>query len=113
MTESSDNLESRLAALSPRAISSRLESRISEAATLPPPTRVAKGFFWTTVAGGALAASTILTLLISQAAATGHSGPSDVALSNVPAGLSPVTAFASADWRWGDELNLTLDRRIP
>jgi hypothetical protein len=113
MTEPTDNLENRLAGLRPRPVTSSLESRIACAASRPEPGPAARGFFWTAVTGGALAACTILVLMIGSATgARGEIAPSrTVAQATRESG---TTALALADWRWGDELKIdTQDRRHP
>jgi hypothetical protein len=113
MTEPPNNLESRMAALLPRPITPALESRISEASAPPAPTRAARGFFWASVAGGALAASTILVLLTAQSAGPAHPQSPGAAMSDPLQNAPSLTALASADWRWGDELYINDDRRHP
>jgi len=120
MTESDDNLESRLASLRPRSISPSLETRIDESLhrSSPPgravPSRASVSLFWTTVTGGAIAASTILVLLTSQSARPLRSADLTFAPENHQAS-SAILALAGADWRWGDDLNLNTNesRRLP
>jgi hypothetical protein len=108
MTEPIDNLESRLSSLRPRPITASLESRISKASTRPVPTRAALSIFWTTVAGGAIAASTILVLLTTHSAGS----PSSAAPS-VNVATAQRSNLALADLRWGDDLYLNESRRLP
>ena len=112
MTEPNDNLETRLASLHPRPVTASLDARIARASAPTPPTRTAVSLFWTTVAGGAIAASTILILLTAQSVRPVP--PETIAVSNSPK-PSNLTVLASADWRWGDDLNLNLNesRRLP
>jgi len=117
MTEPNDNFESRLASLRPRAVTPALEAHISQVSTSPiinspAPTRTAISLFWTTVAGGAIAASTILVLLVAQTARPPRTGGLAVDRSQKP---TPILALASADWRWGDDLKINLNesRRLP
>jgi len=110
MTEPADNLESRLSSLRPRPITQSLETGIADATTAPVPSRATVGIFWTTIAGGALAASTILVLLTTQnlrpASSVTHA-------SAVPTPQNPNLALASVDSRWGDDLLLNESRRLP
>lgn len=111
MNEPDGNIESRLEVLRPRPLTSDLEARIARAAARPAPSPVAKGFFWTTVAGGALAASTILVLLINQSVAP---RPGSISVTpGSPHDTNSFTAVAQADWRWGDDLNFDDHRRTP
>jgi len=112
MTEPTDNLETRLSSLRPRPITGSLENQIARAIAPPAPTRAAIGLFWTTVAGGAIAASTILLLLTAHSPNPPRLGESVIVIDNQkpPANF---TALASADWRWGDELNFNESRRLP
>ena len=113
MTEPADNLESRLSSLRPRPTTESLESRIAKASTRPAPTLAALSLFWTTVAGGAIAASTILALLTTQN--TGPARPEYPTVSVFNQSKSPAsyTVLASADLRWGDDLYLNESRRHP
>ena len=109
MTEPADNLESRLSSLRPRPITQSLETRIADATTAPVPSRATVGFFWTTIAGGALAASTILVLLTTQNLSPASSRALGTA---APTPQNPNLALASVDWRWGDDLFLNESRRL-
>ena len=111
MNETDGNIESRLEALRPRPISPDLENRIARGTSRPVPTRAARGFFWTTVAGGALAASTILVLLINQAFAPAPDA--NFVSRGASHDSSAFTVVAQADWRWGDDLNFDDHRRTP
>ena len=98
------NLESRLASLKPRPISSSLEPAIAQAANRP--SRASVSFFWSATASGAIAASLIVAMLVTQSNSNVRPAPLGEVAVKVPAGSTPLAVLARADLRWGDDFYL-------
>ena len=109
MNDEISDLETRLAALKLRTISPALEPAIVRAASRP--SRASVSFFWSAAASGAIAASLMITMLVSQSNGSARSAPSTL-LVKVPDGSAPL-AVARADLRWGDDLGVTDDPSHP
>jgi hypothetical protein len=113
MIDPTQDLEARLASLRPRALSPDLEGRI--AGQVAEPNRVRRGdwFFVSAVASGAMAACVIVGMLITQSLTRSATRLSDLADVGAADPGVRMTALARAGWRWGDDLNLEDDRRLP
>ena len=98
------DLESRLAALKPRSVSSALEPAIARAAIHP--SRGSVSFFWSMAASGAIAASLIVATLVGQSNRDARPAPLAEFVAKVPAGSAPLAVLARADVRWGDDFGL-------
>lgn len=98
------NLESRLASLKPRPISPALGPAIARAAKRP--SRASVSFFWSATAAGAIAASLIVAMLVTQMNGSAHPVPLAEVVVKVPAGSTPLAVLARADLRWGDDIVL-------
>lgn len=115
MTDSPDDLETRLAQLRPRPLDPVLESRVAAALQLDgdrPAELCVPGnrFFWSAVATGAIAACVIAGVFLSEPA---PARPSAFAQSTGHSLASPgpePAALARADWRWSDEFNPDVHR---
>jgi len=98
------DLESRLAALKPRPVSSALEPAIARAAIRP--SRGSVSFFWSVAASGAIAASLIVAMLMGRPGRDARAVPLAQVVAKVPAGSAPLAVLARADVRWGDDFGL-------
>jgi hypothetical protein len=105
----SDPLESRLNQLRPQAVSRTLEGRIAEALDRGQATSRYDRFFWSAVAGGAIAACVILLVLLTEPTRPASAPPTFVDRSNA----NSLTALVRADRLWGDELKLASDWSQP
>lgn len=105
MNDEIANLESRLASLKPRPISSTLEPAIARAAMRP--NRASVSFFWSITTTGAIAASLIITMFAAQSNNDAHPAPLADVVVKVPTGSTPLAVLARADLRWGDDFGLT------
>lgn len=104
MNEEIFDLESRLAAMKPRPISSSLEPAIAQAVNRP--SRASVRFFWSAAASGAIAASVIVAMPVVQSDGDSHRAALAQVVVKAPAGSAPLAVLARADVRWGDDFGL-------
>lgn len=105
------NLESRLAALKPRPVSSALEPAIARVAMRPG--RASVGFFWSMAASGAIAASMIVAMFVGQPGRSARPAPLAEVVAKVPSESAPLAVLARADVRWGDDFGLNVSPSHP
>jgi hypothetical protein len=105
----SDELENRLARLSPRALSASLTQRIASELELESAPAHGDRFFWSAVAGGAIAACVIVAVLLSEPSPSASRAPfiDDHTVQN------SLTALARADRPLGNELTFASDWSHP
>lgn len=112
MNDRLNNLDARLARLRPRPISAALEDHIAEGLAASGANRTDDRFLWSAIVSGALAACVVIALLINDAT-SGSRFPRQRVIYESAMQDSTGPMLASADHRWGDELNAALNWSFP
>jgi hypothetical protein len=110
MNDRTNQLESRLSQLRPRPLSESLIRRVGAELSRRPARVHRDGFFWCALAGGAIAASVIIAVLLNEPRGVRAMGSISVAQGDAN---SSLTTLAQAGGQWGDELKLASDWSQP